>query len=59
MNVLMQSSQEVIEGENASDAREGVWAWLSAEEEEDAIVDIANLVTWVTDADSSDEHDEE
>jgi len=51
--------REVIGGETVSDAREGVRAWLCAEDEEDAIVDTANLITMSTDEDSSDEEDEE
>jgi len=51
--------REVIGGETVSDAREGVQAWLCAEDEEDAIVDTANLITMSTGEDSSDEEDEE
>ena len=51
--------REVIGGETVCDAREGVRAWLCAEDEEDAIVDTANLITLSTDEDSSDEEDEE
>jgi len=37
--------REAIGGETVCDAREGVRAWLCAEDEEDAIVDTENLIT--------------
>jgi len=41
--------REVIGGESEGDAREGMRAWFGAEDEEDAIVDTADMITWSSD----------
>ena len=45
--------REVIWGASEQDAREGLRAWLGAEDDEDAIVDTADMITLSSD-DSSD-----
>lgn len=48
--------REVVGGESEHDAREGVRLWLGAEDEEDAIVDTADLMIFPTsDASGDDE----
>jgi len=45
--------REVIGGASEQDAREGLRAWLGAEDDEDAIVDTADMIALSSD-DSSD-----
>jgi len=41
--------REVIGGESEGDAREGMRAWFGAEDNGDAIMDTADMITWSSD----------
>ena len=49
--------REVVGGESEHDAREGMRAWLTAEDEEEAIVDTADLIVFPPDEAAADEYE--